>query len=229
MKRTEIIQNIINRINARTYLEIGVSRGSNFFPIKAQRKIGVDTHFNFGIRKMIKWYCKNIYNLWAQFHEMDSDSFFAQNRLVNGIDVAFIDGLHTYEQSLKDVVNSLNYLNQGGVIIMHDCNPRSEDAACPAIYVDPTSSSNPQSWNILWNGDVWKTICHIRSTYHDLNVFVLDCDQGLGIISRGYPEGMLSLTHEQIENMTYSDMAKDRNMLLNLKDKYYLFNFLDSA
>jgi hypothetical protein len=46
--------------------------------------------------------------------------------------VIFIDGLHTFEQTLQDSYNSLNYLAQGGVIILHDCNPPSEASSTPA-------------------------------------------------------------------------------------------------
>ena len=226
MKRTEVIQKLINKTKARTYLEIGVSRGSNFFPIKARRKIGVDPHFSFGSRKKIKWNCKNLYNLLAQYYEMDSDAFFAQSRLNRGADVVFIDGLHTYQQSLRDVENSLRCLNPRGVIIMHDCNPQSEAEACPALSLDHAATLNPRDRGGEWNGDVWKTICRLRSTYQDLNVFVLDCDQGLGIITQGKPEGLLSFTPAQVDNLIYSDLAKDRQMLLNLKDKDYLYEFL---
>ncbi len=229
MKRTKVIQNIIDGIRGRTYLEIGVSRGGNFFSVRARRKIGVDPHFNFGIRKKLKWCFKNIYNVTANYYEMDSDSFFALGCLGGGVDVAFIDGLHTFEQSLKDVTNSLKYLSPGGVIIMHDCNPQSEVAASPVHSIDPSATSNIQDWKIIWNGDVWKTICYLRSAHRDLNVFVLDCDQGLGIITRGNSEDTLSFTPEQIDNLTYKDLAKDRKKLLNLKDSDYLFDFLKTV
>lgn len=226
MKRTEIIQKIIDKTKARTYLEIGVFRGSNFFPVKAGRKIGVDPQFSFGSRRKIKWWFKNLHNLLARYYETDSDSFFARNSLDGGVDVAFIDGLHTYQQSLKDVENSIKRLNPRGVIIMHDCNPQSEAAACPALSIDHVAALNPPDWDGQWNGDVWKTICYLRSTRHDLNIFVLDCDQGLGIITRGKPEEVLSFTPAQVDNLTYSDLAKDRERLLNLKGKDYLFEFL---
>ena len=104
MKRTAVIQDIINATKARIYLEIGVARGSNFFPIKARHKIGVDPRFGFGSRRKIKWYCMNLCNLHARYYEIESDAFFAQIRLEKGLDVVFVDGLHTYEQSFKDGV-----------------------------------------------------------------------------------------------------------------------------
>jgi len=226
MKRTEVIQKIIDAIKAKTYLEIGVFRGTNFFPIKARQKIGVDPYFSFTNRRMIKWYMKNIYNILARYYEMDSDTFFTQGRIERGADVVFIDGLHTYAQSFKDVKNSLNHLNRRGIIIMHDCNPQSETAAFPAPSKAHAAALNMDGWSGEWNGDVWKTICRLRSTHNDLHVFVLDCDCGLGIITRGEPEGLLCFTPAQVDNMTYNDLAKDRQKLLNLKDEDYLFEFL---
>ncbi len=100
-------------------------------------------------------------------------------------------GLHTYEQSFKDVENSLRCLNARGVVITHDCNPQSEAMARPLRLMGYAPGSNQQDWGVEWNGDVWKTICRLRSTHDDLNIFVLDCDKGMGIITRGKPEGLL--------------------------------------
>ncbi len=42
MKRSDLIQKIVGAVNARTYLEIGISGGKNFFRIKAKYKFAVD-------------------------------------------------------------------------------------------------------------------------------------------------------------------------------------------
>ena len=63
---------------------------------------------------------------------MTSDEFFAKASLPFRFDVVFIDGLHTYEQSRKDAENALGVIVEGGVIIMHDCNPPNAAAAQPA-------------------------------------------------------------------------------------------------
>ena len=38
-------------------------------------------------------------------------------------DCIFIDGLHTFEQSLKDFYNAWEVLNKGGAVVFHDTNP----------------------------------------------------------------------------------------------------------
>ena len=40
-------------------------------------------------------------------------------------DVIFIDGLHEYEQCQRDCLNSMKFLNDGGIILFHDFLPRS--------------------------------------------------------------------------------------------------------
>ncbi|NCF75239.1 MAG: hypothetical protein GWO87_01995, partial [Xanthomonadaceae bacterium] len=138
------------------------------------------------------------------------------------IDVAFIDGLHTYEQSLRDVKNCLNNLDDNGVIVVHDCNPLSEAAANRS----QSEAKKMKDWNGKWNGNVWKTIACLRSNRDDLNIFVLNCDQGIGIITKGKPENMLSYKLEEIKDMGYKYFNNNRNEILNLKSEEYLDNFL---
>ena len=53
---------------------------------------------------------------------MTSDEFFKKNR--QNFDIIFLDGLHTYEQTIKDIDNGLRFLNTSGVILVHDCLPK---------------------------------------------------------------------------------------------------------
>ena len=39
-------------------------------------------------------------------------------------DIIFLDGLHNYEQTIKDINNALKFLNEKGAIIVHDCLPK---------------------------------------------------------------------------------------------------------
>jgi hypothetical protein len=232
MDRLDILQEIVNRQKARTYLEIGVKKGKVFLNIKARKKIAVDTHFKIDMKRKIKSYFKNITNIFNEYYEMTSDDFFEQHPDLfaksNGLDVAFIDGLHTYKQSLRDVQNCLDFLNKDGVIVMHDCNPLSEVEAQPADSQDNAATLNLPGWSGSWSGDVWKTIALLRSTRTDLNIFVLDCDHGVGIIVRGEPEDMLNYSEEIIGNLSYKDLEKDRTKILNLKNTDFFKQFFSS-
>ena len=229
MNRVAVVQKIIDNKKAKTYLEIGVLAGDTFLRIKIRNKWGVDPNFEIEPLKKFRYYFKNPFNIFSEYFNMNSDTFFAKEdaRLAGcGVDVALIDGLHTFAQSLKDVKNTLKYLNKNGVIILHDCNPLSEAAAIPAKSISEVQKMNPPDFTGVWNGDVWKTIFYLRSTRKDLRVFVLDCDFGLGIITRETPENMLKYSAEEIRNISYHDLSKDRQSLLNLKGVSYFKEFL---
>lgn len=228
MNRTDVIQRIIDKKKARTYLEIGVKDGSNFFPIKAREKVAVDPNFTFSRKCRTGWTFRNLCNVAARYHKSTSDSYFAHKKPTQRFDVVFIDGLHTYEQSSKDVIKSLSNLNETGVIVIHDCNPPNQASAYPAESAQHAAQLTASTGTEGWCGDVWKTICYLRSHREDLRVFVLDCDYGLGIVTQGQADSRLNLSEEQLNEMTYEDFAGDRRNLLNLRDESYLCEFLGS-
>lgn len=225
LNRTGIIQQIIDQSGARNYLEIGVARGECFLAIRARRKTGVDPAARIARKLRLRWLFRN---LGTKHLRMTSDGFFQERRIDGRLDVVFIDGLHTYAQALRDVENSLHHLREGGVILLHDCNPNSASAAHPASSLAEANALNLPGWNGEWNGDVWKTVCHLRSRRNDLRVFVLDCDFGMGIVTRGRPEDSLRYSEAEISVMTYEDFAKKRQVILNLKPATYLPEFLNS-
>ncbi len=225
MQRDAILQRVIDKINAKTYLEIGVQRGKNFYAIKAPKKIAVDPHFMIGIQRRLK-HPLGIFN--SSFFEMTSDQFFIERAFKilgqSQIDVAFIDGLHTYDQSLKDFFYCANYLSANGLILFHDCNPLSEAAAAsvssPSEMREKFSDAGP-----AWNGDVWKTIVHIR-TLPEWQVFVLDCDNGVGIALKRPNPDRLFYSPSAIEQLEYWHLEENREHFLNLKQPVYLDEFI---
>ena len=108
MNRTDIIQLLIDKVNAKSYLEIGVSGGENFQKIRCEKKVGVDPELTSPATIFLP-----------------SDDFFQQNQ--DKFDVIFVDGLHHSDQVLRDINNSLEVLNDGGYIVCHDMNPEKEE------------------------------------------------------------------------------------------------------
>ncbi|NOU19317.1 MAG: class I SAM-dependent methyltransferase [Bacteroidales bacterium] len=224
--RRTVIQRAIKAINVNTYLEIGVSNGENFVEIEAPFVIGIDPiEPNKQVKQSLS---ENRF-----YFQLKSDEFFKNNKNIfekRKIDLAFIDGAHNYHQALRDVQNCLNYLRPDGLIIMHDCNPISPIIETPATVYEEACEKvkaigiNPYGY--AWTGDVWKTILNIRSTHKDLKVITLDCDFGLGIIKKATPESCLNYSIDQIEQLTYNELEKDRVMLLNLTDPEEFLNSL---
>lgn len=182
MNRTEIIQFLIDKIGAKKYLEIGMGPGLNFNTIKCDYKISVDPNPTVPVT-----------------HSITSDEFFNQNN--ETFDVIFIDGLHWSEQVYKDIVNSLNVLNNNGYIICHDINPHSE-----FIQRYPQAIRESE-----WTGDCWKAWVRLKSERSDLNMAVIDTDYGCGVITKG-KQKLITVNEE----LTWDLLDNNRKELLNL-------------
>lgn len=245
MNRISIVQAIIRKLKAQSYVEIGVSLGHAFLSIDAPMKIAVDPKnlvcrhpitlkiddWILEIKKAYRFVLQKLGKEDSSFFEVTSDDFFAQQKRLleeRKIDVAFVDGLHTYGQALRDAENCLTHLKPGGVIVLHDCNPISAPMATPAKSFVEAEALNTPDWNKLWCGDVWKAIVYLRSFHKDLHVFVLDCDMGIGVVTKGSQENPIDYSQQQIDAMTYTDLEKNRTQLLNLKPTSYFEDFLSS-
>ena len=225
LQRFDMIQACIDTIKKRkktvNYLEIGVETGFCFFMIKSKRKLAVDPAFTIRSSNKVKAYIRNPYNFYNKYFELTSDAFFEEQgqyiEKIGGLDVVFIDGLHLSEQVVKDVSNSLKYLNDGGFILLHDCNPATETSAIRAYHKFDVYQMNLPDYNGIWNGDVWKAIVELRATRKDIDVKVFDTDQGIGMVTKGIPENTLQLSKIDVDNLNYHDLSGNRSNLLNLK------------
>ena len=190
--RAGLIQRLINKINAQSYLEIGLGSGTVFRSIKCPTKHGVDPQFgNFVFTKGTKCDIKPT-------HQMTSDQFFAQNKQT--FDVIFIDGMHDSAYVQRDINNAISCLNDGGYIVCHDMNPLTEESQIvPRIQK-------------YWLGDCWKAWVNIRQTNPNISMCVISEDCGLGIIQKGRQK-LLDIKGLDI---TYENLEKHREEWLNL-------------
>ena len=169
--RTEIIQKIINEQKYSTYLEIGCDNDVNFSKVNIKNKIGVDPLKGGTLR-------------------MTSDEFFYENK--KKFDIIFLDGLHTYSQTIKDIDNSLKFLNNNGVILIHDCLPKKIwNQIVPRVYGH-------------WNGDVWKAIVHSRS-YEHADTYTCTIDHGLGIVFKRKNKDRLLIENKNFKDLKFAD------------------------
>ncbi len=230
--RKTVVQKLLSQLGGGTYLEIGVELGQSLLPIEASQKHGVDPNPIVPVRHRIRMLMQNMFSRnKVHLHQMTSDDFFARRNSILGdskIDVALVDGLHTFEQAYNDVLNCLQVLSPRGVIIMHDCNPPSARIALRARSHSEALKEFPADGDLRWCGDVWKAIVLLRSFHTDLQTFVLDTDFGLGIVSRGAATSKLSYSREEIEAMSYEFLAARRTTLLDLRPATSFNEFLAS-
>lgn len=191
--RIEIIQKIINKQSYKSYLEVGCDNDENFSRILVENKIGVDPLKGGTLR-------------------MTSDEFFSNNKIF--FDIIFLDGLHTYEQTIKDIDNSLKFLNTKGTIIIHDCLPKKIwNQIVPRMYGH-------------WNGDVWKAIVQAR-TYDNADTYTLKADHGLGIVFKRKNKNPLKLETKNFKDLKFSTYYKRHEEFMNTIDIEQLDKIFD--
>lgn len=221
MNRIILINFLLSKIKGNNYLEIGVRDGKTITEIKAKTKVGVDPAYHLKKDLALKGVLGlNDFKLFKQ----TSDVFFEQEAkkvFPNGIDLVFIDGLHNYDQSLRDVINSLKFLHPNGFLVLHDCNPKGAAQAYPIQnsydeVIEVLRNEGIEGWTGEWNGDVWKTIVHLRAFHPELNVRTIDADQGLGVISFGQNENLLQLGKDQLDNAGFDLLENNRKEFLGL-------------
>lgn len=172
---------VIDRIEATLepdlYLEIGSRSGASVSRRRCSY-IAIDPKFDIsapvftGAEQML-------------FFQQTSDAFFASgfleaSRLVP--DLAFIDGMHLFEFSLRDFINCERHMTGSGVICLHDVVPFNHDMTTrDTDYLD--GSGKP------WTGDVWKTMAVLKTFRPDLTVELVSAGKtGLGVVSNLSPE-----------------------------------------
>jgi len=182
LNKFQIIQNIINLNQYKSYLEIGCDKNQSFSSINISRRVGVDPVEGGTVKTT-------------------SDNFFLNNK--ENFDIIFIDGLHEYSQVMRDIKNSLKIINNNGVILLHDCLPRT-------IWNQITPRINSD-----WNGDVWKAIVECR-TYNDIDTYTCIADRGIGIIFKRKNRNKLLINKTNFKNLTYKEYFLNHNYYMNL-------------
>lgn len=210
MDRISIINDISKKNNFNSYLEIGIRNPDECFNlIEFDNKDSVDPGY------------ENPNN--PAKYKFTSDSFFSL--LESGTldkspnykwDLIFIDGLHISDQVERDILNSLNHLSERGVIVLHDCNPPTKHHA----REDYDDYSTPASG--CWNGSVWKAIYKMRCSRSDLDICVVDCDWGVGLIKKGNQE-ILEFDNQYYE---FNKFENNRVKSLNLIQESQFENWL---
>ena len=181
--RLEIVVETIQRKKFNTYLEIGCFDNQLFNHINIS-KTGVDPYKGGNIK-------------------LKSDDFFKINK--KKYDCIFIDGLHTYEQVIKDINNSLYCINQNGIIFVHDCLPNN-------VY-----EQNVPRGTYVWNGDVWKAIVEMR-TKKDLQTYTINADYGIGVILKKNNQNTLDIKETNFKKLKFKDFFYNHKILMNIID-----------
>ncbi len=163
--RSEIVQSLLDLFDAPHYLEIGVHEGVTFKALRAAKKVAVDPEFLFDTKA-----AAGSGGVVIDYHEMTSDEYFGRVADPHSpFDVVFLDGLHTFDQTLRDLMNAMLVLKHRGIIVVDDVMPNSYQAslANPADVGEVRAYMAAQDPRLLgdlaWMGDVFKIPFYVQS------------------------------------------------------------------
>ncbi len=183
MNRWDIINRFIKERNYKSYLEVGYYKGWCFDNVTCDNKTAVDVYLSKIPEQEVAKYGKTILHLKSSGIEklvkLSSDEFFSLHNHV--YDIIFIDGKHEAKQVEKDVLNALNHLSENGVIILHDCNPPTEEYSTTGVEE-------------CWNGDVYKTVMALKILNPSL--YTIDTDWGVGVLEKFPLGGEIEIINE---------------------------------
>lgn len=138
-------------LNPGVYIEIGVRHGDSL-------ALATMSHFAIGVDPAPRLTASP--PLSVQLRELTSDDYFAgveaTTDLRAGFDFAFIDGLHDFEQVLRDFTNLERFAKRGSIIALHDCYPVDEPSTASDYHLG------------LAPGDAWRMLPWLAQDRPDL-------------------------------------------------------------
>jgi len=196
------INALASALGARRYLEIGVSQGATFHAVNIPDRVAVDAKFPFDYAKFA--------NNHTSFHEITSDRYFESLPPDVTFDIFFIDGLHTFEQTLRDFCNAVVHSNPKTVWLLDDTRPSDVFSTMPDMARTYHFRQMTGSKDRSWHGDVFKLVYYIHDFMPTLNYRTL--------IGGGNPQTLIWRSNrgwraplfnnlEAISRMTYFDMC----------------------
>ncbi|HYH62923.1 MAG TPA: class I SAM-dependent methyltransferase [Solirubrobacterales bacterium] len=167
----KVLEWIHRAVEPANYLEIGIRKGMSLGAALEETKcVGVDP------APMVKREFPNTF-----IYALTSDAFFADedvDEVMGGpVELAFIDGLHLFEQVVEDFRNVEAHSAAGSIALFHDTLPLDAVTAGRERVTD------------FYSGDVWKAVMAIRRLRPDLDmVTVPAAPTGLTLV-RGLDPG----------------------------------------
>ena len=214
MNRAQVIQRLLPSSPDSKYLEVGVQHGYTFHEVKAGLKVAVDPHFAFDVAAMQRDQDRS----GCRYHQVTSNDYF--NNIWNDgelFDVIFLDGLHTFDQTLKDFLNAIRCVKADGVIVVDDVMPVSYASSISDVDRFQEFRKKRGIEDGSWMGDVFKIPFFVKN-YLSLYSYATveeNCAQMVIWQARSDIQNDSSMNVEAICRLEYLDFAL-RPDILNL-------------
>ena len=200
-----MLQSFIDCFEQPNYLEVGVEDGFTFHAIKAARKVAVDPLFRFEVPS-----ARMANDL--EYHQITSDAYFgARSAADKKFDVIFLDGLHTFEQILRDVLNAVECLADDGVIVVDDVWPVSYAASLPGIADMQRVRANSPDGSEAWMGDVYRVVKFVSTFMQSFRFACTDEDPWQMVMWHGVRKDVPQRQVRDIAEMSYAELLAQKD------------------
>ncbi|HXR36957.1 MAG TPA: class I SAM-dependent methyltransferase [Candidatus Binataceae bacterium] len=202
------------QLGARRYLEIGVAEGNTFRDVEIAERTAVDPHFRFDTNELA--------NEFTRFVKDTSDGFFAAEPLSPPYDIVYIDGLHTFEQVVRDISNTLLRTHRRSVVVLDDTVPSDVYSA----LWDQESANRYRTAALggttyAWHGDVYKAVFYIHDFWPSLNYrTITDAGNPQTLVWRAVGGNRQPLFNnlERISRLNYFDLQEHFGVMQTATD-----------
>jgi hypothetical protein len=208
--RSEVLQPFIDLSAKRRYLEIGVEAGTTFHTLRAAKKVAVDPIFRFNVPEPRL-------TSSVEYQEVTSDEYFGALSRDEKFDVIYVDGLHTVEQTLRDLLNAVEHLDSDGVIVVDDVIPSSWGASLDlqsdaAFVRDKLATEKFDGEN--WMGPVFRVVYFVASVMQSFDYATIQDNHGQLVMWRGPRREVYrpDMTLDQIARVDFLDILKDMSV-----------------
>jgi hypothetical protein len=208
------INQLARELKAKTYLEIGVSEGHTFLKVEIDERTGVDPRFRFETAPHI--------DARTRLIEETSDVFFASLASDTTFDIILIDGLHVFEQVVRDFTNSVLHSNPKTVFIIDDTFPSDAYSAIPDVEeMVQFRGEAGFPFRGEWQGDVFKMIPFLHDFWPALNYRTMLPANHQTLVWRSKKLWRTSRfgTLENISKFTFFDLLRNRDLLLETAEQ----------
>lgn len=215
------LKRIAAHVGATSYLEIGVAKGSTFNSVDLRHKVAVDPVFRFNVEEFQQD--------GVEFVAKTSDDFFLHLEEETAFDLIFLDGLHTFEQTLRDFCNSMSCAHRRTVWLIDDVLPVDVFSSLSSFAdaVEFRKAAGVTAHANGWHGDVYKLPLMIHDFFPLLNyVTISNRGNPQTIVWRAPRVGFKPVFEnaEAIARLGYFDLLKREN-LLNLMTEEEAFDY----
>lgn len=199
--RKAVVQRVLELFESPSYLEIGVQKGKTFNAVQAGQKVAVDPKFLFDHSAVAAEVPG------TSFHETTSDDYFGRLAARSAaFDVIYIDGLHTSEQTIRDLVNAISFIKPDGVIIVDDVFPSSYSASLPAKADAKALIRATGEISNAWMGDVYRLVFFVESFCQQFSYATVNNNHGQLIMWREPRQDFPSRTLREVADKQYKDL-----------------------